>query len=101
MVYADRFIPDRERRRAREKGDDAQPIHFLKRFIVFNTDQCEGLPEDIASVPPSIAAGLILPRAEALIRASGVDVRIGGARAFYNLQHDYIQVPPPQGFSSR
>ncbi|BAI71452.1 antirestriction protein [Azospirillum sp. B510] len=98
LVYADRFVPDRERRRARETGDDAQPIPFLKRFTVFNTDQCEGLPEDIASAPPPIAAGLILPRAEALIRASGVDVRIGGARAFYNLQHDYVQVPPPQAF---
>jgi len=98
VVYADRFIPDRERRRARETGDDAQPIPFLKRFTVFNTDQCEGLPEDIASAPPPIVAGLILPRAEALIRASGVDVRIGGARAFYHLQHDYVQVPPPQAF---
>ncbi len=98
VVYADRFIPDRERRRAQEAGDEAQAIHFLKRFTVFNTDQCEGLPEDIAPVPPPIAAGLILPRAEALIRASGVDVRIGGTRAFYNLQHDYVQVPPPQAF---
>ncbi len=98
VVYADRFIPDRERHRAREEGDDAQPIPFLKRFTVFNVDQCQGLPEDIAPVPPPIPDGLILPRAEALIRASGVDVRIGGARAFYHLQHDYVQVPPPQSF---
>ncbi|MFC5356135.1 ArdC family protein [Azospirillum himalayense] len=98
VVYADRFIPDRERHRAREEGDDAQPIPFLKRFTVFNTEQCDGLPENIASVPPPVPEGLILPRAEALIRASGVDVRIGGARAFYHLQHDYVQVPPPQSF---
>ncbi|WP_448192842.1 ArdC family protein [Azospirillum sp. sgz301742] len=98
VVYADRFIPDRERLRAREEDDDAQPIPFLKRFNVFNVDQCQGLPDDIAPVPPPIPEGLILPRAEALIRASGVDVRIGGARAFYHLQHDYVQVPPPQSF---
>lgn len=98
VVYADRFIPDRERHRAREEGDDAQAIPFLKRFTVFNTDQCDGLPEDIAPVPPPVPEGLILPRAEALIRASGVEVRIGGARAFYHLQHDYVQVPPPQSF---
>ena len=98
VVYADRFIPDRERHRAREEGDDAQPIPFLKRFTVFNTEQCDGLPENIASVPPPVPEGLILPRAEALIRASGVDVRIGGTRAFYHLQHDYVQVPPPQSF---
>ncbi|MCG5241414.1 ArdC family protein [Azospirillum doebereinerae] len=98
VVYADRFIPDRERHRAREEGDAAQAIPFLKRFTVFNTEQCDGLPEKIAPVPPPVPAGLILPRAEALIRASGVDVRIGGTRAFYHLQHDCVQVPSPQSF---
>ncbi len=39
VVYADRFIPDEERRRAAEDGDQPQPIPFLKRFTVFNTDQ--------------------------------------------------------------
>lgn len=98
IVYAARFVPDRERLRARDEGDTAQPIPFLKRFTVFNTDQCEGLAKDIAPMPPPIPAGLILPRAEALIRASGVEVRIGGDRAFYHLQHDYVQVPTPQSF---
>ncbi|MBP2231961.1 antirestriction protein ArdC [Azospirillum agricola] len=97
-VYADRFIPDRERQRAREDGEEAQAVHFLKRFTVFNTDQCDGLSEHIAPVPVPIPEGLILPRAEALVRASGVDLRIGGSRAFYHLQHDYVQVPPPQSF---
>ncbi|CAO3456062.1 Antirestriction protein [Azospirillum argentinense] len=98
VVYADRFIPDDERRRARDTGDEPQAVPFLKRFTVFNCDQCEGLPEGIAVAPPPIPEGLILPRAEALIRASGVDVRIGGTRAFYSPQHDYVQVPPPQAF---
>ncbi len=98
VVYADRFVPERERRRVREEGGEAQAIPFLKRFTVFNGDQCDGLPDGIAVAPPPIPEGLILPRAEALIRASGVDVRIGGARAFYHLQHDYVQVPPPQAF---
>ena len=98
LVYADRFVPDRERLRAREEGDTAQPIPFLKRFTVFNTDQCDGLPKDVAPMPPPIPEGLILPRAEILIRASGVEVRIGGDRAFYHLQHDCVQVPPPQAF---
>ncbi|MBF5094237.1 DUF1738 domain-containing protein [Azospirillum sp. INR13] len=98
IVYADRFIPDRERQRAREDGDEAQAIHFLKRFTVFNCNQCDGLPDGIAVAPPPIPEGLILPRAETLIRASGIDFRIGGARAFYSPQHDYVQVPPPQAF---
>src|SRR6202043_3764884 len=38
VVYADRFVPDDEKRRAIETGDDARTIPFLKRFTVFNTD---------------------------------------------------------------
>ncbi|SMF34959.1 Antirestriction protein ArdC [Azospirillum oryzae] len=98
VVYADRFIPDDERRRARDTGEEPQAITFLKRFTVFNCAQCEDLPDGIAVVPPPIPEGLILPRAAALIQASGVDVRIGGTRAFYSPQHDYVQVPPPQAF---
>ena len=30
---------------ARETGEEAQAIPFLKRFTVFNTAQCEGLPK--------------------------------------------------------
>jgi antirestriction protein ArdC len=54
VVYADRFVPDDERRRAVATGDDARTIPFLKRFTVFNTDQCDGLPDDVAkaALPP-------------------------------------------------
>src|SRR5579863_8651551 len=48
VVFADRFIPDAERRRAVENGDEPQAIPFLKRFTVFNAEQCEGLPADLA-----------------------------------------------------
>ena len=34
VVYADRFVPDDEKRRARETGEEAQAIPFLKRFTV-------------------------------------------------------------------
>ena len=35
---------------------------------------------------------------EALIHNTGIDFRIGGNRAFYNVGHDYVQVPPPQAY---
>lgn len=98
VVYADRFIPDDERQRAEEAGEDAQAIPFLKRFTVFNAQQCEGLPEDTTVSVPPVDTGLILPRVEALIEASGIDFRIGGNKAFYNPAHDFVQVPPPQSF---
>ncbi|MDG4608399.1 MAG: zincin-like metallopeptidase domain-containing protein [Defluviicoccus sp.] len=98
VVYADRFIPDDEKRRASETGEDAQAIPFLKRFTVFNASQCEGLPDDLAVVAPPPEPGLIEPKVEALIKASDIDFRIGGDRAFYVPAHDYVQVPPPQAF---
>ncbi len=98
VVYADRFTPDDERRRAAETGEEAQAIPFLKRFTVFNTAQCEGLPDEMMAVAPPVETGLVLPRAEALIRATGVDFRIGGERAFYDPRHDFVQVPPPQAY---
>ncbi|MGQ3141166.1 ArdC family protein [Rhizobium oryzihabitans] len=98
VVYADRFVPDDEKRRARETGEDAQAIPFLKRFTVFNAAQCENLPDDIATVAPPPPPGLVEPQVEALIRSTGIDFRIGGNRAFYVPALDYVQVPPPQAY---
>ncbi|WP_213742229.1 zincin-like metallopeptidase domain-containing protein [Bradyrhizobium sp. dw_411] len=98
VVYADRFTPEDERRRAAETGEEPGAIPFLKRFTVFNTDQCDGLPEEIAAsiIPPP--PGQIEPQAEALIAATGADFRIGGARAYYNVVGDFVQVPPPGAY---
>jgi antirestriction protein ArdC len=98
VVYADRFTPEDERRRAEETGDTPGVIPFLKRFTVFNTDQCDGLPADVSSAAPPPPEGLIVPQVEALIAATGADFRIGGDRAFYSPTHDFIQVPPPQAY---
>ncbi len=98
VVYADRFIPDDEKKRAQETGEEAQAIPFLKRFTVFNVAQCEDLPADLAVAPPAPEPGLIEPRVEALIKATGIDFRIGGDRAFYVPTQDYVQVPPPQAY---
>jgi len=98
VVYADRFTPEDEKRRARESGEEPGKIPFLKRFTVFNAAQCEGLPEEIAAVAPPPPPGLIDPHVEALIRATGIDFRIGGNRAFYVPSQDFVMVPPPQAY---
>ncbi|TDQ53856.1 antirestriction protein ArdC, partial [Phaeovulum veldkampii DSM 11550] len=98
VVYADRFTPEDEKRRARETGDTPGQIPFLKRFTVFNAAQCEGLPEEITVAAPPPPPGMIEPQVEALIRATGIDFRIGGDRAFYVPALDYVQVPPPQAY---
>jgi len=98
VVYADRFTPNEERRRAERDGDEPYAIPFLKRFTVFNTDQCENLPEELTTAPAPVPEGLILPDAEALIAATEADFRIGGERAFYSPIHDFIQVPRPDAY---
>jgi hypothetical protein len=50
----------------------------------------------VATPPPE--PGLIEPKVEALIKASGIDFRIGGSRAFYMPAHDYVQVPRPDTY---
>jgi antirestriction protein ArdC len=98
VVYADTFVPDGEKVRAAESGDEPNTIHFLKCFTVFNVAQCEGLPEKIAGDPAPRPMPEIIPEAEALIKATGADLRIGGNDAFYVPSQDYVQVPPLSAF---
>jgi antirestriction protein ArdC len=46
--------------------------------------------------PPEL--GLIEPTVDALIKATGIDFRISGSRAFYAPTRDHLQVPPPQAY---
>jgi antirestriction protein ArdC len=98
VCYADRFTPKGEAERARDEDRDARQIAFLKRFTVFNVDQCDGLPEEIIAAPVLPNERETIPRAEALIAATGADFRIGGSQAFYAPGADFVQVPPQQAY---
>ncbi len=96
--HADTFIPMAERKRAERDGDEADRVPFLKRFTLFNVEQCDGLPQDaIQSMDPPPEAEII-PRAECLIEATAADVRVGGTEAFYVPSEDFIRVPPQPAF---
>ncbi|GBH29945.1 ArdC family protein [Sphingobium xenophagum] len=99
VCYADRFTPKDQDHVP--PGPDGEPrqIAFLKRFTVFNIDQCEGL--DVAASADTIATwnpAIAIPLAETLIEATGADIRIGGGEAYYAPQDDYIRVPRPEHF---
>jgi len=94
VVYVDRFVPEDERRRAADAGDEARTVAFLKSFTVFNVDQCEGLPDTHRRPEATIEPEPIEPQLEALILAIRVDIRVGGTRACYNWHADRIDVPP-------
>lgn len=98
VVYADKFIPKDEQERAAKEGDSPGFVPFLKRYIVFNAAQCEGLPEALTTGAKPLPKCDTIPRAENLIKATGADFRIGGDRAFYVPSQDFIRVPPQPAF---
>jgi len=101
VVYADRFVPETEKARAAKDGGEARVVPFLKRFTVFNVAQCEGLDDTLhgrLNTGGALPAREIVPIAEEVIAASGVDFRIGGDKAFYSPGADYVQVPPQPAF---
>jgi len=98
VVYADRFTPEAEKERAAREGGDAKAVPFLKRFTVFNVAQCEGLRSGLASDRAPLPEREIVPLAEEVIAASGVEFRIGGDKAFYAPDPDFVQVPPQPAF---
>lgn len=98
VCFADRFIPKAELERVQKEGGEPEAVPFLKRFTVFNVEQCDGLPASASAAAPMLPERQIIPHAEALIAATHADFRIGGERAFYVPSADYIQVPPQPAF---
>ena len=96
--YADTFIPKAERDGAARDGDVPDRIPYLKRFTLFNVEQCEGLSNEIHTGSAPLPEAEIVPHAERLITATSADFRIGGTRAFYVPGQDYIRVPPQPAF---
>lgn len=98
ICYADRFTPKEEAAKASSEDREARTIAFLKRFTVFNIDQCEDLPEDLSLAPVQPDPVMAIAEADAVIAASGADLRIGGSEAYYVPALDYVQVPPQAAF---
>lgn len=98
IFYADRFTPEDGREGSEGAEGEPRSIPFLKRFVVFNAAQCDGLPERLTADPTPLPPREQHEGAEALIAATGADFRIGGARAFYDIGGDYVQVPPQPAF---
>ncbi|WP_051334708.1 zincin-like metallopeptidase domain-containing protein [Bradyrhizobium sp. Ai1a-2] len=103
VCYADRFVPKREQGGATSASHD-QPaneeasVPFLRRYTVFNVDQCDNLPDHCIVARPRLPEREIVPQAEALAAATLADVRIGGAKAFYQPSDDTVHIPPQPAF---
>ncbi len=100
ICYADRFIPKGEQERAREAGDEPNAVPFLKRFIVFNIEQCGGLPAHILPPIMGVAESEKSPTAESLIAATGAKFVQGDGQAYYHRGEDFIRLPYRETFLS-
>lgn len=111
VVFAGRFTPeDGEGDPASSRGNGTSPgeqatkgkdeprsIAFLKRYTLFNVAQCDGLSATLSD-PVPLPACEQLAVGEKVIRASGVEYRMGGNEAFYAPIFDFVQVPPQPAF---
>jgi antirestriction protein ArdC len=96
--YADSFVPRAERERAKEQGDDPGRVPFLKRFTLFNIEQCEGLPAHVAPPPAPHPTGDLWAKIDGFAAATGAAIREGGGDAYYNGTDDFICIPPVAAF---
>lgn len=112
IFYAARFTPkggdgagEAGPASAPERGGGAgecdRSIPFLKRFTVFNVAQVDGLPERCTAPDPLLPPRETIPVAEALIAASGADIRFGGNEAYYSPSGDFVALPHQQAFRAQ
>jgi len=101
VYFADKFVPQKEQQRANDEGTDPSAIHFLKRYTVFNAEQCEGLPVGLFGTNEPRQPCEIVPEAEALIASTGADFRIGGDQAFYVPSEDFIRIPNQTAYTEQ
>lgn len=86
-----------------ENGEEVEEKFFvLRTYTVFNLDQVSGPFDHLRVGQAPIAAHEVQQRyeqADAVIEATGADLRYGGDRAFYSLTDDYIQLPHREQFA--
>jgi antirestriction protein ArdC len=98
ICYADRFTPRDEADKAQSGVREARTIAFLKRFTVFNIDQCEDLPAALTGPTVPLDPIVAVEAVDTIIRASGADFRVGGGEAYYSPMQDFVAVPPQAAF---
>jgi antirestriction protein ArdC len=101
VYFADKFVPQKAKALSEETGDEPSAIAFLKRYTVFNAEQCDGLPKGLIAPPVAKTERQIVPEAEALIGATGADFRVGGDQAFYVPSEDFIRIPNQTAYTDQ
>ncbi len=79
----------------KDDNDEPETRMFARYSTVFNADQVDGYDIIESFVPSDIKA---ISAADALIDATGADIRHEGNSAYYSLIGDYIALPSPEVF---
>lgn len=77
----------------------ARGFRFLKRFVVFNANQIDGLPDRFFPVIPEHKTEPV-PVVSAFVEKAGVSVIEEGVVAAYNRTRDVVRMPPAGLFVS-
>lgn len=84
-------------------AESERSIRFLRHYIVFNSNQIDGLPpyfypsdDPVPPIAPSVRQAAI----DAFFDAIPAEVRHGGDRAYFQPTFDYIQMPHRRSFKS-
>jgi antirestriction protein ArdC len=79
--------------------EDRRVIPLIRSFTVFNADQIADLPPALIPAPTVVHEWQACEAAEAILAASGADIRHGGNRAFYSPSEDRVQLPDRSSFT--
>lgn len=81
-------------------GDEViETFPLLKTYSVFNVEQTVGL-ERLLPRPGEPGAFVPFAQAEAVLAASGADIRYSGTKAEYDPSRDLIRLPEPESFTA-
>jgi antirestriction protein ArdC len=87
-----------------EKTGEERRLPYLKAYRVFNAEQIDGLPTEYHGTPAEPARDMGTeadPELDAFFAATGAEIRTSeDPRAFYNIEEDFIHMPPVSTFHS-
>lgn len=97
VVYANTIT---HTERDENTGEDIErEIPYLKGYTVFNVEQIDGLPDRYyTKAAPQLNPVARIDRAENFFAASKATIRLGGNRAYYAQEMDYVQMPAFESF---
>jgi antirestriction protein ArdC len=85
-----------------DKPEETILLPLMRYYTVFNTTQCEGLPEEVYALPKKQIEFDSVSACNEVLNGfiNGPEIRHNEARAFYRPNEDYINMPVPDTFRS-